>query len=227
MEIKLIVSAEIIAVLKLFTAQGDIRRSLNGIALEIGQKESRLIATNGAMLGCFRVVSEQPEVSEPLTNIIIPNELLKQIKPSDKVVEITIGDPESVGSEDETLHASNSRPVTLSCGGVSVSGTTIDDVFPNYRKVIPSNVTGQPAQFDPNLIAILAKARSAIHGGKGFPFVALGYNGQGAALINLEHEDFVGVIMPLNPDAINVPVAPPEWVFDSLRDSDNPAADLV
>ena len=77
MEIKLTVRAEAIAVLKLFASDKDVRYYLNGINLEIGATESRLVATDGSMLGCFRVESEQPEVDAPLTDIIIPNDLLK------------------------------------------------------------------------------------------------------------------------------------------------------
>ena len=94
MEIKLTVRAEAIAVLKLFASDKDVRYYLNGINLEIGRKETRLVAADGTMLGCFRVESEQPDVDAPLTNIIIPNDLLKPIKPTG-LVEITIGELET------------------------------------------------------------------------------------------------------------------------------------
>jgi DNA polymerase-3 subunit beta len=227
MEIKLTVRAEIIAVLKLFTSDKDVRYYLNGIALEIGATESRLVATNGSMLGCIRIVSEQPEVAAPLTNIIIPNDLLKSIKPSG-MVEITIGDLETKDNgKGEQVPVSNSRPITLTYAGVSISGKTLDGVFPDFRRVIPSKVSGQPAQFDPRFIGTLAKAWSIIHGGKGLHLVGIGFNGTDAALIDLAYEDFTGVIMPLRSSAITAPVASPSWCTDSLRVATDSAEDLV
>ena len=227
MEIKLTVRAEIIAVLKLFASDKDVRFYLNGIALEIGATESRLVATNGLMLGCFRIVSEQPEVAAPLTNIIIPNDLLKSIKPSG-MVEIAIGDLETKDNgKGEQVPVSNSRPITLTYASVSISGKTMDGTFPDFRRVIPSKVSGQPAQFDPRFTGTLAKAWSIIHGGKGPHLVGIGFNGTDGALIDLAYEDFTGVIMPLRSNAITAPVASPPWCTDSLRVATDSAEDLV
>lgn len=228
MEIKLTVRAEIIAVLKLFASDKDVRYYLNGIALEIGATESRLVATNGAMLGCIRIVSEQPEVAAPLTNIIIPNDLLKSIKPSG-MVEIAIGDLETKDNgKGEEVPVSNARPVTLTYAGLSMSGKTLDGTFPDFRRVIPSKVSGQPAQFDPRFTGTLAKAWSIIHGGKGPHLVGIGFNGTDGALIDLAYENFVGVIMPMRPHAVTTPETPPSWAHDySLQAVAEPAADLV
>ena len=58
MEIKLTVRAEAIAVLKLFASDKDVRYCLNGINLEIGAAESRLVATDGSMLALDAEASE-------------------------------------------------------------------------------------------------------------------------------------------------------------------------
>ena len=233
MEIKLIVRAEAIAVLKLFAADKDVRYCLNGINLEIGRKETRLVATDGAMLGCFRVESEQPDVDAPLTNIIIPNDLLKPIKPIKPtgLVEITIGELETKDNgKGEEVPVSNARPVTLAYAGLSMSGETLDCTYPDFRRVIPSKVSGQPAQFDPRFTGTLAKAWSILHGGKGPHCVGLGFNGNDGALITLADENFVGVIMPMRPHAVTTPETPPSWAHDySLQAAAaaEPAADLV
>ena len=228
MEIKLIVRAEIIAVLKLFASDKDVRYCLNGINLEIGATESRLVATDGAMLGCFRVESVQPDVDAPLTDIIIPNDLLKSIKPTG-LVEITIGEPETKDNgKGEKVPVSNARPVTLTYAGLSMSGKTIDGKFPDFRRVIPAGVSGQPAQFDPRFTGTLAKAWSILHGGKGPHLAAIGFNGNGGALLDLADENFVGVIMPLHPHAVTAPKTPPCWAHDyRLQPAAEPAADLV
>lgn len=214
MEIKLTVRAGVIAVLKLFASNKDVHRYLNGINLEIGRNEARLVASDGVMLGCFRVESDQPDVDTPLTNIIIPNNLLKPIKPIG-LVEITIGERETKDNgEGEEVPVSNARPVTITYGGLSISGETLGGKYPDFRSVIPSEVSGQPAQFDLRLIATLAKAWSILHGRKGPYCVGIGHNGNNPALITLGDPDFVGVIMPLRSDSIVTPNTPPSWVHD-------------
>jgi hypothetical protein len=222
MEVKITVPAEHIAVLKLFAASNDMRYYLNGINLEIGRAESRLVATNGYMLGCFRVESEQPEVTAPLTDIIIPNDLLKSIKPSG-MVEITIGDLETKDNgKGEQVPVPNSRQITLTYAGVLISGKTIDGVFPTWRNVIPTKVSGKAAQFDPHYIGLLSKAWAILRGNKGARCVGIGHNGGGAALIDLDDACFVGAIMPMK---VSAPVSPPDWWADSLRVAADSAAE--
>jgi DNA polymerase-3 subunit beta len=221
MEVKITVPAEHIAVLKLFAANNDVRYYLNGINLEIGRTESRLVATNGHMLGCFRIESEQPGVYEPLTNVIIPNDLLKAVKDKGRV-EITIGPTETEMKKDEPMPVSQSRPVTLTYAGMSMSGKTIDGEFPKWRNTIPTKVSGEAAQFDPHYIGMLSKAWIIMHGNKGHRCVGIGHNGDGAALIDMDNANFVGLIMPMRLDA---PVSPPDWWADSLRVATDSAAE--
>lgn len=228
MEIKLTVRAEIIAALKLFAANKDVRFYLNGINLEIGATESRLVATNGYYLGCFRVESEQPDVDAPLTNIIIPNDLLKPIKPTG-LVEITIGELETKkDAKGEEVPVLSARPVTLTYAGVSMSGKTLNGIFPDWRRVIPSKVSGEAAQFDPAYIGQLAKVAAALYGYGKNKYVGIGFNGNDAALLDFGDENFVGVLVPLRPHAVTTPETPPSWAHDySLQAVADPAADLV
>ena len=226
MEIKLTVRAEIIAALKFFAADKDVRVYLNGINLEIGATESRLVATNGHYLGCFRIESEQPEVTTPLGNIIIPNDLLKPIK-AKGMVEIAIGPLETKkDAKGEEVPVSNARPVTLTYAGLSMSGKTLDGTFPDFRRVIPSKVSGEAAQFDPAYIGQLAKVAAALYG-KENKHVGIGFNGNDAALLDFGDENFVGVLMPLRPNVVTAPRTPPDWWADSLRIATDPVADLV
>lgn len=216
-EIKMTVPAKIIATLKHFASDEDVRNYLNGINLEIGATESRIVATNGAYIGCFRVECEQPEVNAPLTNIIIPKKMLNVIKPKG-FVEITIGALETEDNEKgEKVPVSLSRPVTLTYGDVQICGKTLNERFPDFRRVIPSKVTGEPAQFNPLYVGELGKAYRTLHGNKLNPAVGIGFNGQDAALIDLGDENFVGALMPLRTESVNVPKTAPDWWADSPR----------
>lgn len=220
MEVKLTVDAKIFAVLKLFTAKKGEHYYMNGINLEIGRKETRLVAANGVMLGCFRVQSEQPNIDAPITDVIIPNELLEHLKPTG-LVEIVIGEPKTVNNGKGEYRMSNARPITLTYNKSTVTGETMHGTFPHFRRLIPPKVSGKTAQFDPRFTGILSKAWSILHGNKGSCLVGLGHNGDDAALIDLKNHNFVGAIMPMNKKSVPSPVSAPSWVGDcSLRGED-------
>ena len=204
MEIKLTVPARYIAVLKLFAAEKDMRSYLNGICLEIGRTESRLVAINGHMLGCFRVASDQPDIDNPLTSICIASDLLKHIKPAGDV-EFVIGAPVS--------DTDGRREVRITYAELSIFGHTTEAHYPDWRRVIPDKVSGEAAQFNPEYIGRLAKAWACLHG-KGQPFVSVAHSGDSSALIGLGCVDFVGVIMPIRTVNFSIPDTRPDWVSD-------------
>jgi DNA polymerase-3 subunit beta len=201
MEIKLTVPAKYIAVLKLFAAEKDMRSYLNGICLEIGRTESRLVAIKGHMLGCFRVASDQPDIDNPLTSICIASDLLKHIKPAGDV-EFVIGAPVS--------DTDGRREVRITYAGLSIVGHTTDSKYPDWRRVIPDKVSGEAAQFNPEYIGRLAKAWACLHG-KRSPMVAIAHNGDSAALIGMDDSNFCGLIMPIGKHFVTVPAYAPDW----------------
>lgn len=209
MKVSLTVPASYIAVLKLFTSKTGM---LYGICLEIGRKEARILATDGKVLGCFRLATDQPQLDAPLTNIIIPSDMFQSLKQTKGQVEIIIEDVESggVGSE-----MSYSVTIIYAPMCVSISGKTMGIRFFDYRRVIPAEVSGEPAQFDPHYMTVLAKAGSILHGAKNKHCVSIGYNGENAALISLGDDNFIGVLMPLR--GMEPPKTCPSWIRDSLQ----------
>ena len=202
MEIKLTIPAKYIAVLKLFAAEKNTRYHLNGICLEIGRSETRLISTNGHIMGVFRVESEQLDIDDPVKNVIIPNELLKHIKTKGNV-EIVLGN---------TLPDTHARPVTLVYDGLTVSGKTVDARYPDWqRQLLNLKPSGIAAQFNTEYISRMAKAWAHLHG-KRSPMVGIAHNGDNAALIGLDDSNFCGVIMPIGKHFIAVPACAPDWV---------------
>lgn len=229
-QITIEVPAEYIAVLKLFAAQADLRNYLNGIAVEIGPVESRIVATDGARLGCFRVKSEQPAVTEPLTDICIPNHLLQHVKTKGRV-SITVGAQikhiDEKGEDANTL----SRPVAIRYDGIVVTGNSFDATYVDFRRVFPeSTVSFKPAHYNAGYVGDLAKAWKLLHP-KETCCAAILQNGDDnsksardyAALIDLCCPDFAGVIMPQQ--LKNHSSVTPGWVFDTLAAAD--AADLL
>lgn len=217
--IEFYVRGEVLAAIKLFAATADIRTYLNGVCFEVGPSEVRFIATDGCMLGVFRVKYEPPAFTDTVFQAIVPLDLLRNAKGKGPVL-VTLGEPEG---ED------NTRRVEVTPAGVATTvGRTIAGRYPDYRHIIPAHASGELAQFNLRYIETLRKAYSALHGAKAIPAVGIGHNGQGAALLTLDDEDFVGVLMPLRKGACAVMVTAPAWVHDcTLAAPDSDVGDLV
>jgi len=195
-----IVPAQYIETIKLFAAKKDVRQYLNNVFLEIHQHESFLVATNGHILGAFRIKCEQADVPEPI-EAIIPIEMLKSVK--NGMVEITVGAP--------VKEDSASRSITIVANGMTLSGESLDFKYVNWRSAVPKKVSGEVAQFSPTYVGLFGKAYSLVHGNKSTSFVSIAHNGNSPALVNLGIDDFIGLLMPMR--SVDVLTVPPAWAL--------------
>jgi len=203
----------------LFAATADIRTYLNGVCFEVGPSEVRLIATDGVMLGVFRVDYEPPALTDTVFQAIVPPDLLRNVKGKVPVL-VALGEPEG---EDNTR-----RVEVTPAGGATTVGRTIARLYPDYRRVIPGEVSGETAQFNLRYIETLRKAYSALHGTKPIPAIGIGHNGQGCALLTPDDEDFVGVLTPLREGGKAITATAPTWAHDrTLAAPASGADDLV
>ena len=216
-DITLAVDANVIAALKLFAGTHDLRAYLNGICLDIGPLESRLIATDGTRMAAYRLAQPQPDVSEALRGIIIPTELFKPVKPytrSSYNVHISIGQP----AEHDPDHA---RLVRVTSRGLTTTGTTIFGRYPDWRRAIPRQVSGQLAHYNARIVGLLGKAYEVLHRGRYGYGPRIGHNGRDFALVDMGEPDMLCVIGPVR-DAAG-PSNAPDWVHDwSLGQSTAP-----
>jgi DNA polymerase-3 subunit beta len=83
-------------------------------------------------------------------------------------------------------------------------GARVDGSFPDYRRVVPTDLDGKPAQYNPAYLADFAKARQELTGhkldkdGKTSPIVR--YNGGSPAVVDFAYEtgfQAIGVLMPI------------------------------
>jgi len=78
-------------------------------------------------------------------------------------------------------------------------GSRVDGTFPNYRRVVPQDLTGEAAQYDPIYLADFAKARKEL-GGDRTTSPIVRYNGGSPAVVDFAWgTDFqaIGVLMPI------------------------------
>lgn len=210
--VKVSISPRKIAAVKLFAAKTDVRKYLKGVYIEVGKTETRLVATDGI---CMAVVREpvETDVSEPVT-AVIPMELLKNVKPSDLYnIEIRIGEREKrVGPAGNEI-LTHIRPILIKQGPALIEGKSFDSTFVDYRRVIPTEVSGEPAQFDHALLSRFGQAVKAWYKKPKTQTFLVGYNGRGPAIVDIGDPDFCGVLMPLRP---NGEAKCPGWVKEEM-----------
>jgi len=183
----------------LFAAKNDVRYYLKGALYERTATETRIVATNGHAM----IVARAPCEGVTPMSVIIPRETLetvarwKQAKVNPPMVDVT--GPDATGK------------YTISQGDNAALFTPIDGKFPSYRSVVPGALSGELAQFDPELVMAAQKARGILCASKGF--VSLRHNGKGAAIADIGDPNVCIVIMSLQGD---VGATNHEWAREPL-----------
>lgn len=176
-----------------FAATKDTRPYLRGVYVE----HDRLVGCDGVMCGVFRLPEPVP------FKVLLPNTLLDRLKIPKQITTVDLL------VEDSTI--TGYKKIIISYAGMQVVEEVDYQYYPNYRQVIPKNVTGEVAQFDINLLNRINKAAEALHGKRETCHVRIAHNGQTSALIHLADENFTGCIAPLRDQ--DVPREAPTWVF--------------
>jgi DNA polymerase-3 subunit beta len=178
----------------------DIRERIRGVYMEASAKELRFTATNGIVMGVFRIEQDNPDITETI-RCIIPAEIIAGIKGKDNVM-LTISEP----LDERRLQ----RKLTLAQSWAMQTMQSIPEEYPDYRRIIPETTSGEPAQFDPDLLSQLKKFGKALQANKGY--FALAYNGEAAAIADFHTENLLVVIMPLrNDERTRAAPASPVW----------------
>jgi DNA polymerase-3 subunit beta len=168
----------------LFQAVKDIRYYLNGVCIQASPTETRLIATDGHTLAAHRLACENE--GGYLPELIIPSDTVKQVLAWKSINKACADMPMTL-----TINGNECR-ITWQGDKVAVF-KAIDGKFPDYARVIPSEISGEPAQYQSDYLARCQRAREVM----GVPyFCAIGYNGNGPALVDVA-TNFVAVVMPV------------------------------
>jgi len=187
----------IIAAASRFMAKNDVRYYLNGVKVEVYANVSYLIATDGHTLAVGRIEREQGCIMEGQGEIIIPREFVEKIKANGNnglPIVLTVDDAKP-----------DSAPFfTLDDCGAKTSAQSIEGRFPDHRKVIPHNPSGEAAHFNPEYLMRCQKAAHDL--GSKIGHFNFAYNGQSAGLATFDaNSDFLAVIMPMRSAAAETP----------------------
>lgn len=157
----------------IFAAKKDVRYYLNGVCIEWGKLGTRLIATDGHRAFVCQVDTE----SNDPAHVIVPTDSIAAVlKLSGKLRAV------------ECNYAEGKVSFT---GGITA--TPIDGRFPEIDRVIPTEFSGEVAQFDFEYLGDIGKAL------KCFGKQAVGtlrHNGRSAGRVDLTETAFA-ILMPI------------------------------
>jgi DNA polymerase-3 subunit beta len=170
----------------------ETRYYLNGINLEFTPDGVVMAATDGHRMIVLRQPYGEHAATGAHASVIVPRDLVAKLKIKLKTLDET------------TLTIGDDGRLTFEHAGESFGGSRVDGSFPDYRRVVPQELDGKPAQYNPAYLADFAKARQELTGskldkdGKGSPIVR--YNGENPAVVDFAWDtgfQAFGVIMPL------------------------------
>lgn len=202
MSVQIEVPTKYLNAIKLFTSKADEREYLAGIFVEAWPGEARLVATDGAILGCCRVQHDQQDITP--VSAIIPKKAFDLIA-------------NTKGCSNAYITIEPER-YEVTCCGVHTSGATINAQYPNYRKLLKIKSSGEPAHYNSNYVATIAKAWDILCDKRRPCLATITPNGDGPGLISFGLADFFGILMPMRVDGDMILAEVPEWATQTWRE---------
>jgi len=191
----MIINLKALKAVALFCSKEETRYYLKGVNLQFRSDHVIMVATNGHYLTALRQSLEDP-LDSPIADTIIPIELIDRIK--------------LTKHDDKAELYVDGHKVTITYMGATYVDGHIDATFPDWRRITPSNVSGEAAQYDASYAALYMKAARMFAKDAQ---IRIGHNGLSPALVSwLPSEaglDAFGVLMPMRTkDHMTVP---PMW----------------
>jgi DNA polymerase-3 subunit beta len=171
----------------------ETRYYLNGINLEFTPDGVIMAATDGHRMIVLRQPYGEHAATGAHASVIVPRDLVAKLKINPRMktldtTDLTIGDD---------------GRLTFEYAGELFGGSRIDGSFPDYRRIVPQNVSNEAAQYNPAYLADFAKARVELGAEttkKGGASPVVRYNGESPAVVDFAYGtgfQAIGVIMPL------------------------------
>ena len=171
----------------------DVRYYLNGVMFDLSN--GMLAASDGHRLHCYknRVPSPYPREATERVEVIFGRAPLKwMLDSADETARVTIWN--ATRPEVEGRHYLPQAMLRAGDGFVFIR-KAIDGRFPDYLRLIPHELSGETAQFNPAYVSDAYAAVCEIADQKhGKVTASLNHNGTGGAL--MVYERFAAVIMP-------------------------------
>lgn len=185
---KITINMSILKAAHLFTSKESTRYYLNGVAIEWNGAHLTAVATDGHRLVAFNLPHDDSLTADDKFSIIIPNDVLKNWKLNKNF-------------NDAELSIETAPDGKISCAlhaeGTGVMFSPIDGVFPDWRRIIPAELSGDVMQFNTAYLDDFTRATKILYGKE--RFITVRHNGEGPAVIDMASVgefEVVAVLMP-------------------------------
>ena len=170
-------SPDLLKAAVLFTSKEETRYYLKGVSIQATLATVKVASTDGHRLFVARICQEE---NTETFSIIIPSEAIATATKGAK----------------HSLDLSKLSDTQWRLGDTIF--TPIDGTFPGYERIIPTGVSGETAQYNPEYVAALGKANKLLGGSA--ENVTIGFNGDKPALVTgsgYKAHNALAVLMPL------------------------------
>ena len=207
---KITVEHNVIKSLLLIAAKGDIRYYLNSVCIDARADGCvTLIACDGPRLLAWPLAVDDIEYDEGealfVGDVMIPRDALEAVKPmkaGKTTLPLTITTTTAPDTEDPDrpgVTVKGKTAITIA-GATTLTPPAGDGVYPDWRRIMPKAVSGEPAQYNAEYIGDFGKVCLLL--GSKHPAPRINHNGTGAAVIdNLDRRGrALGILMPMRDD---------------------------
>lgn len=184
---KITIDHSTIKSLLICAAKQDVRYYLNGVCVDARASDVTLVTTDGHRMLAYPVAVDAIESLAP-GQYIIPREALEAVKPC-KAGRITL----PITIEIDVAHGRDNK-IT---GATSTVTPLIDGKYPDWRRVMPAQVSGELAQYNCDYVGDFGRIAQLM--GAKHPMVCINHNGNNPAVIT-GLAPALGVLMPLRCD---------------------------
>jgi len=196
MELQL--TAEQMKALLVITPKSEVRYYLCGVLLEVKDDRAVLVSTDGNRMLILRPDTRMEGNDVRDGRWIIPRDLLASVKVR-KGAALFL-------SLDQFSGDNNARARVLTMNS-ETAAPTIDAHFPDWRRVVPGNASGDWAHYDPQFVGDFGAIAEHLSGKR--TSARVHFNGMQGAPVELGVDNALGVVMPLRAD--NLPYCRPDW----------------
>lgn len=201
---KLTIQSDVLKALLIVAAKSDVRYYLNGVCIDArANGDVVLVATDGHRLLAVPMAVDDVEELAP-GEYIIPRDVLAAVKPNKAgrttfPLQLEVTAPAPVPDPERPDVMVQGRPSFTLTGATTATGATIDGRFPDWRRVMPSNTTGEPGQYNPAYVGDFGAVARLLTGRDSYPIFH--QSGAGSALVSRLGMNALGVLMPMRVDA--------------------------
>jgi len=156
------------ALVKHISPKSDVRYYLNGVMLEVTATARFYVATDGHKLAAIREDRQEGDVDG---QYILPRDVILGVK-----IQKAGRNPIECA---EFNFGADSKAGIIYCG-TETRFSLVEGKFPDWRRVVPTKVSGEVAQFNPDYLVALRDCAAATVGIGKYSGMYIAHNGGGA-----------------------------------------------